>query len=153
LNVRTLICLRAVFLPSLLAGCYTYAPMTAAPAPEMQISLVLSDVGRVGATATLGSGLDRVDGVLMGATDTTYSLRVFGVRDIRGVQTKWSGESVILQRAWVANAYERHFSRGRTYLMTGVVTSAVAALIATRGFGIVGPTLQNPPGSGGGNGQ
>jgi hypothetical protein len=148
-----LTCRAAVFLPSLLAGCYTYAPLATGPAPEMQLSLVLSDVGRVGASATLGSGLDRVDGILMGTTDTTYAMRVFGVRDIRGVQTKWSGEAVILQRAWVANAYERHFSRGRTYLMTGIVTSAVAALIATRGFGIVGPTLQNPPGGGGGNSQ
>jgi len=153
LNVRTLICGAAVFLPSVLAGCYTYAPLTTQPAPEMQISLVLSDVGRVGASATLGSGLDRVDGVLMGTTDTTYVMRVLGVRDIRGVQTKWSGETAILQRAWVANTYERHFSRSRTYLITGVLTSAVAALIATRGFGIVGPTLQNPPGGGGGNSQ
>ena len=142
-----------MLLPSLLAGCYTYAPLTTQPAPEMQISLVLSDVGRVGASATLGSGLDRVDGVLMGTTDTTYVMRVLGVRDIRGVQTKWSGETAILQLAWVANTYERHFSRSRTYLITGVLTSAVAALIATRGFGIVGPTLQNPPGGGGGNSQ
>src|SRR5256885_15623340 len=99
LNARTLICRAAVVLPSLLAGCYTYAPLATRPAPEMQLSLVLSDVGRVGASAMLGSGLDRVDGILGGATDTTYAMRVFGVRDIRGVQTKWGGEAVVPQRA------------------------------------------------------
>src|SRR5207247_4829428 len=78
LNVRTLICRAAVLLSSLLAGCYTYAPLATGPAPEMQLSLVLSDVGRVGASATLGSGLDRVDGVLMGTKIGSASCRERG---------------------------------------------------------------------------
>src|SRR2546427_23814 len=115
----------AALLSALLAGCYTYRPLEAPPPPPLpspRVALVLSDQGRVGAGPTVGSGIVRVEGSLVDATDTDYTLRVAEVTDIRGAQSRWSGEQVRLQRSYVANAYERRFSKPRTYLLVGALT-------------------------------
>ena len=136
------------------AGCYTYTPLgVAVPAPGAEISLVLTDQGRVAAGGVLGPSADRVEGPLMGASDSAYLLRVTRVTDIRGIQSRWSAESVAVNRAWVATAYRRHFSRSRTYVIAGAFTAAVTAFVATRTLGQHGPVLQAPGGTGGGNGQ
>jgi hypothetical protein len=149
-------CLRplgAGLLP-LLAACYTYSPLAmVAPSPGTGVSLVLTDPGRVGAAATLGSGLVRIEGMLLRLTDTAFVMRVSSVTDVRGVQTKWAGETVSVDRGWVGNAYERHLSRSRTYFVAGAFTAGLAAFIATRTLGSGGPALQPPGGGGGGGAQ
>jgi len=79
------------------AGCYTYTPLgVAVPAPGAEISLVLTDQGRVAAGGVLGPSADRVEGPLMGASDSAYLLRVTRVTDIRGIQSRWSAESATM---------------------------------------------------------
>lgn len=137
----------------LLGGCYTYTPLATLTPTEGEVALTLTDQGRAAAATSLGSGIDRLEGKLIAATDTAYMLAVLRVRDIRGVETQWAGERVTVPRAWVANAYERHISRSRTYLAASAFTAAVAAFIASRALGGGGPTLQNPGGGGGGGQQ
>lgn len=143
----------AVLLPAL-AGCYTYSPLPSLdPTPHKAVALVLSDEGRVGAGRLMGSGIARVEGALIGSTDSDYTLRIAGVTDIRGRQSRWSGETVSFRRAWVGNAYERRFSKSRTYVLVGALTAGFAAFAATRDlFGGGGPLVE-PPGGGGSGGQ
>jgi hypothetical protein len=142
----------AAFLAALLAGCYVYTPIqTPAPAPQDRVALVLTDQGRVGAGATMGAGLARVEGKLIGSTDSDYTLRVAEVVDIRGAVSRWSEETVTLQRGWVSNAYERRLSKSRTYLLAGALAAGFVAFVASRTlFGSGGPVVENPPGGGGG---
>lgn len=151
-------CGRAVRGPALLvalgAACYNSTALgTTTPAPGTPVALELSDQGRVGVGVELGPSLDRIEGTVVGVTDSTYLLRVARVTDVRGVPAAWGGETVAVSRAWVGRAYERRFSRSRTYLVAGAVTAALVAFIATRGFGLGGPVLQNPGGGGGGSTQ
>ena len=135
----------------LLAGCYTYTPLqTPDPAPQQRVALVLTDQGRVGAGPLIGSGVARVDGALIGSTDSDYTLQVAGITDIRGAMSRWSGETITLRRSWVGNAYERRFSKPRTYLLAGALTAGFVAFAASRHlFGIGGGVENQPPGGGG----
>jgi hypothetical protein len=118
------------------------------------VALVLTDQGRVGAGPAIGSGVARVEGALLTATDSDYTLRVSQVTDIRGEVTRWSGEVVTLRRSWIGTAYQRHLSRARTYLLAGTVTAGLVAFAASRGliFG-GGPVIEPAPGGGGGGQQ
>lgn len=152
-GARLLVGVGAVALGATLAtSCYTYTPAaTLTPPPSAELSLIFTDQGRVGAGGVLGPGLERVDGQVVRATDSAYLLRVARVTNLRGVQTPWRGETVSVARAWVATTYERRFSPSRTYLIAGLSTALLAAFIATHGFGLGGPILQNPGGGGGGS--
>ena len=139
--------------PALAAGCYTYTPLqTLEPVPQARVALVLSDQGRVGAGPNIGSGVARVEGALVGSSDSDLTLRVAAVTDIRGAQSRWTGETITLQRTWVGNAYERRFSKSRTYLLVGALTAGFVTFAVSRHlFGIGGPLVENnPPGGGGG---
>ncbi len=137
---------------TLLVGCYSYTPLpVVAPAPRTRVALVLSDQGRVGAGPAVGSGVARVEGALLGSTDSDYTLRVAAVTDIRGAKTRWSGETITLQRPWVGNAYERRFSKSRTYVLLGALAAGFVAFAVSRDlFGGGGPLIETPPGGGGG---
>jgi len=143
--------LGAGLLSILLAGCYVYTPLeTVTPRSDFEVALALTDLGRVEAGHTLGPAVDRVEGRVAAVTDTAYVLQVSSVRDIRGVVTKWSGETVTVPRAWVGNASARRLSRSRTYLLAGSFAAATAAFIASRALGIGGPSSPSVGGPGGG---
>ena len=132
-------------------ACYVYTPVeSVAPGSNIEVALSLTDVGRVEAGHALGPSVDRVEGRVESMSDTAYVLRVTSVRDIRGVVTKWSGEAVTVPMSWVGNAYQRRFSKGRTYVLAGVLAAGAAAFIATRTLGVAGPTFQGSGGGGGG---
>lgn len=141
-------------LPLVLAGCYSYTPLaTLDPVPGTRVSLVLSDQGRVGMGPRIGQGVARVDGAVLGATDTAYVLSVSEVLGINGSRNPWAGETVEVQRAYVSNSLERRFSRGRTLLVAGGGAAAVVAFILTRNLlGLGGGGASNvPPGGPPGN--
>jgi len=127
---------RAVaLLPLALAGigCYTYAPLaTPDPAPGTKVALVLSDQGRVGMGPSVGQGAARVEGAVVGSSDTAYVLSVSDVYGINGRRSPWTGEMVQVQRAYVANSLQRRFSRGRTLTVAGGAAAAVVAFFLTR---------------------
>jgi hypothetical protein len=139
---------------ALLGGCYVYTPLeSVTTSSTVEVALALTDVGRVEAGHTLGPSVDRVEGRVTQVSDTAYVLQVSRVRDIRGVVTKWTGETVTVPRAWVGNAYTRRLSRSRTYVLAGAFTAGTAAFIASRTLGIGGPAMPSGGGNGGGNSQ
>jgi len=145
-----------IVLPAALvgAGCYTYTPLaTPDPVPGTQVSLVLSDQGRVGMGPKIGQGAARVDGAVVGASDTAYVLSVSDVLGINGSRNAWAGETVEVRRAYVSNSLERRFSRRRTILASGGAAAAVVAFILTRNLlGLGGGGASNlPPGGPPGN--
>ena len=139
----------------LLGACYTYVPLqtTPVPAPGTKISLVLTDQGRVDAAPQIGPYAMRVEGSLLQTTDADYLVAVSDVVDIRGIHSKWTGESVPLPRSGVANSYERLLSKPRTAMFALGMTAAVVALIASRNLLGIGGSGGGDNGGGGGNGQ
>lgn len=120
-------------------GCYTYfVPETVRPAEERTFDFELTDQGRAALAERIGAGTDRIEGVLASNSDTTYSVRVAQVVDIRGKVTRWSGEVVSFPKAYAGTVRERQFSKSRTAVAIGAATAAVVALIASRGFGVLG---------------
>jgi len=153
-GTRSRCALASAALPALLAGCYGYAPLaTLDPVPQTRVALVLSDDGRVGAGPVMGPGVARVEGALLGSTDSGYTLRILGVTDIRGRDSRWSGESVSLRRTWIGNAYERRFSKPRTYFLVGALTAGFVTFVATRHLFGGGSLTESGNGGGGGNQQ
>lgn len=128
-------------------GCYTYfVPETVRPAPGRTFAFSLTDYGRAALAEGVGAGTDRIEGVLVGNSDTTYTASVARVVNIRGAVARWNGEVVSFQRQYVATVRERRLSKSRTAIAVGGATAAVVALIATRGFGVVGNEPDRDPG-------
>ncbi len=136
------------FLP-VMAGCYTYTPIaTLQPAPGTNLSLVLSDEGRMQSVRQVGPYAMRIEGELVQANPDDLVLAVSDVVDIRGTHSKWTGETVSLPRTYVMTTYQKDFSRSRTALMATAVAAGIVAIIAGRnllGFGGSGNTGTIPP--------
>ncbi len=133
----------------LLAGCYVYTPIsTLEPAPGTNLSLLLNDEGRMQSSHEVGPYAMKIEGELVQATPEDFVLSVSDVTDIRGVHSKWTGESVSLPRSYVMMTYQKQFSTSKTVLLAAAVAGGIVALIASRnliGFGGSGDTGQNPP--------
>lgn len=142
-------CALALGFVPLLGGCYVYKPIaTLEPAPGTNLSLVLNDEGRMQSTHQVGPYAMRIEGELVQATPDDFVLSVSDVTDIRGIHSKWTGESVSLPRSYVMMTYEKQFSRSKTVLLATAVAGGIVALIASRnllGFGGSGDNPQNPP--------
>lgn len=131
---------------ALSAGCYTQVPvLTPAPAAGTRVAVLLNDHGRQEAATQIGPYAMRVEGAVLQMTDSDYVLQVTDVVDIRGIRTKWTGETVPLRRSYVAMAYERRLHKGRTLLLIG---GAAAILGLVVGFDVLG--LGSGSGDGGG---
>lgn len=136
--------------PGLLGGCYTYQLVPTTPAPQTRVAVVLSDYGRLEASRQIGPRMDRVEGNMLAATDTSYLLAVSSVKPIRGSWVRWSGEQVSVRRDYVATMYERRLSKGRTALAIAGGAFAVLTLMVNLdilGFG--GLDIPIIPGGGG----
>jgi hypothetical protein len=136
-------------------GCYSYQTLTTPePASGTPVSLVLSDEGRVAVRDSIGSGILRVEGTVVGASGNTWVVAVSDVQGIDGRVTKWTGETVGVHREYVAVPYERRFSRGKTALLISSLTVGMATFIATRHLlGISLPLIDSGSGGGGSNNQ
>lgn len=131
------------------AGCYTYTPIaTLEPAAGTNVSLVLSDEGRMQSMRQVGPYAMRIEGELLSTTADDLTLAVSDVVDIRGTHSKWSGESVSLPRSYVMMTYQKQFSRSKTTLFAAAVAGGIVALIASRnllGIGGSGSSDKLPP--------
>lgn len=134
--------------PALVAGCYSYAPLSTAPQPGAHLAFDVNDRGRVGVADSLGPGVTRVEGFLAGRTDSLYVIHVTDVASIRGPSARWNGEMVSLRPEYISGITERRLSKARTALLAGGVTAAVVAFIASRdllGIGGGGDGPGKPP--------
>ncbi len=140
--------LGVVALP-MLAGCYTYTPMSTgvAPAAGEAVALDITDAGRVQLGERFGPGVMRVEGRLTSDSEQQYALNVHRVAFFAAPPTRWSGEAVRIERGFVGSVWRRELSRGRTALAVGaVVAGAVGVFITTDLAGFFsGSTDPEPP--------
>ena len=141
------VCLLAV-----VPACYKSVPLeTSTPPVGETVSFIISDQGRVSLGERMGPGLARIDGRMVGTEGDQYVIDVFRTAQIGGGTSLWAGETMRLDRAYVARLEGRRLSKTRTWLVTAAVTGVVVAFIASRGLiGIFGgdddpPPDDNPP--------
>jgi hypothetical protein len=130
-------------LPVLLAagGCYGYYPLATAAAPVgREVQLTLTDSGSFLLGRQIGSGVEAVSGRVNGDSAGAILLSVTSTRKRDGVEVGWKGERLAIQRALIAQASERRFSRARTALFGGALAVTLYAL--REAFG--GPGYSSP---------
>jgi hypothetical protein len=130
-----------------LAGCYAYSvPGEVGPEVGRTFAFDLTDQGRASLGARIGPGTDRIEGTLVGVTDTTYTVRMARVVDIRGTVVKWNGEVVVLGREYIGTLRERRMSGARTGVAVGAVAAGVVAVVAMASLSAGGNETDQPPG-------
>jgi hypothetical protein len=121
----------AVSMFPFLNGCYSYQRVaTTQLPPGTDVSLTITDQGRVGLGDRMGAGVMRVNGRVVDPSDSAWVVRVSSVEMLAGGKTNWSGEEVRLPRAYVGEVGTRDLSRKKTLLAAGVAIGAVAATVA-----------------------
>lgn len=113
-----------------LTGCYSYTKaVTGAVPPGTDVSLAITDQGRVGLSERIGSGVLRVNGQVVNPADSTWVVRVSSVEMMTGGKSHWAGEEVQLPRSYVSDVATREFSRKKTWLAVGVTVGALALIV------------------------
>ena len=119
-------------------ACHRYVPVDASTPPVGDIvAFHISDQGRVGLQERLGPGVATIEGRVVGAESDVFLVSVSGVETLGGTDSPWSGEVMRLDRGFVSHVQRREFSKTRTLLLAGGVTTAVVVFIATRGFSAI----------------
>jgi hypothetical protein len=113
-------------------ACYSYVPLeTETPPLGETVALQITDRGRVGLADRFGAGLVRLEGRVTKVDTADVVLNVFRVSQVGGTGSRWSGESVRLDRGFVGSVQRRELSRSRSWLLAGAITVGVAAFIAS----------------------
>ena len=129
------------------AACYGYvAPPRGASLAGRDAQLSLSDSGAVMLASSIGPAAEGITGRVVSDSGSAYVVALFAVRRRDGDETAWRGEQLVVPRAFVIDAGQRHFSPTRTALFSGIVSAGLlAARLAFQGRG--------SGGGGGGVGQ
>lgn len=134
-------------------GCYVYTPVQPVPVNET-VSFRVNDAGRVALGQSLGPSVDRIEGLVASMNDSAYVLNVRSVTYFNGQANPWSGERVVVGKAFVFDPSARRFSKSRTALAIGAGVGAVVGFIVTRALlGRGNPDIEVPGGDGSGTGQ
>lgn len=121
----------------LIAACYTQSPLaTPTPQPEQRIVAQVTDTGVLAMSNALGPGAREVEGIVAGADATSWDLRLLRVEYRGGSSVLWNRELVRFPRSALSQATERRFSKGRSWLVAGLLTST--AFLAARFLGVIG---------------
>lgn len=136
----------------MLQGCYSYAPLeTGVPPVGETVELEIGDRGRVELNERLGRGVATIEGRLTSVTEEQYVLNVAAVSFLTGERSRWSGESMRLNRDYVDQAALRRLSKRRSWLTASLVAVGVGVFIASRGLivdffgGSDDPRTEPPP--------
>ena len=114
-------------------GCYTSTRLEPGGGTRGQnVTVELSDRGRVALGDALGPFPFRVSGRLTAVSESTLALAVRNVESIRGQASTWTGEEVALPRSGVSGVQSRRLDRGRTALLAGSLLAGIIALFVTR---------------------
>lgn len=140
----------ALLLPSA-TGCYVSRPIyNGEPLPGTEVSLGLTDRGRVALADRLGPGALDVSGRLASATDSAYVVDVTRVAYIDGGRVaKWNGEAVSVAKNDVSRVAERRLSKSRSWLAAGIAAGLLALATGIVINGTAGPDPQTKPTDGG----
>jgi hypothetical protein len=128
-------------------GCYYYEPIdTPQPAPGSYLSATLNDLGTDTLSRTIGPDVRSIRGRLLTSDGTALRLSVTGVTSHHGENITWKGESVTLNRIYLAGLEQRRLSKGRTAIIVG---ATVVGLVTTykifQGVGLIPTNSGGPP--------
>ena len=114
----------------LLQGCYQTLPLEqGAPPAAVSVQLLMNDKGRLDVSQTLGSAVDKVEGVVTAQTSDSYTLAVSRVFQLGGATSKWNGESVTVSKDGI-NGYQVHsYSKARTAILATAITAGVVLFL------------------------
>lgn len=112
-------------------GCYTYVPTTTAPTAGADVSVVLTDRGRVALGDRVGTEMDQLHGRLVSSTDSSVVVSMSESVTLRGISAKWTDELVTLNRDSFGSIRTKTFSRGRTTVTAAGIGAAAAILIVS----------------------
>jgi len=118
-----------------MAGCYVTQPVTGGVAPEVgsRVVLEINDVGRLALGNTMGTEIDRVDGMLLQKDTTGMMISVKHVIGLRGSVQVWSDEIVRIEDDQVRAVSLRRFSPARSVAFGAAGVGGVTYLL-TSGF-------------------
>jgi hypothetical protein len=137
-----------------LTGCYQHVPASPATLTGgTEVSLGITDEGRVALADQVGPGIRRLEGRVLEITDTSLVLALTRVNLIDlDIAMQRDGERVEVARSQISDLRERQLSRSRTWLAVGGAVAAVLSLflIALSGFGGDDPIERPGPGDGDG---
>ena len=142
-----------VLLLTSVTGCYESLAVRSAVVPAgTQVSLAITDRGRVALGPQMGEGVLRLNGKVAQASDSMYVVQVSSVDYAAAPTGHWAGEEIKVPRDYIASVAERRLSRKRSWLMAGIVVGGIALLAAAIkiiGGGSVsdGTVPDNPPGT------
>ena len=113
----------------MVAGCYTYEPVTLAPAPVpgTDLRLSITDRGTADLRDYLGPNVETLNGQLLAADTTEVNLAVRSIVFYNGAEQFWTGDRVRIPRSAVARVELRRFSPTRTGFLTAL--SIAGALV------------------------
>ncbi len=134
-------------------GCYSYLPVqTNVPTTGTRIAVVLNDRGRAQISEQLGSAMDKVDGLLVAAGESSVTLEVYRTTDLRGNEATWTGERVQLPKDGITGYQERQLSKRRTTLLVAGVVIGITAVMTMANLNIFSGFTHDTP-SGGTTGE
>lgn len=134
-RLATLLLVPALLLPT--AACYQHVPVDRpVPAPRTRVSAQLTDRGSLDLAPRIGNMIDRVEGSVVEASDSTLVLAMSAAIDRRGITTSWTGETVELRRDQIASLRERKLSHTRSWIVAaGIIALAAVAAGFSGAFG------------------
>lgn len=139
----------ALLLPGA-TGCYSYRPIwNGEPMSGSDVSLALTDRGRVALSDRLGPGARTIGGRLAAVGDSTYTIDVNTVTYIDSRTAKWNQEPVSVSKRDVGGIAERRLSKSRSWLAAGIAAGVFALATAIVIKGTAGPSPDTKPSGGG----
>ena len=122
------------------AGCYSYVPTEASrlSAPEF-VRVELTDDGSRHMTAALGEQVQYVEGPVVRAGQSEFTLAVKAVRRrSERLYKEWPGDSIRIPQADVRDMQIKTQSRGKTAaaVTVGAVSAIALVVVAARAVGL-----------------
>ena len=132
-----------VTMSALLSGCYTLQPLRSGYTPQIgdEMAFDINDAGRVALGGAMGPEIGQIEGKLLSRENAEYLVGVTTVRFLRGGEQVWKGEQVRIKSEYVGSTWERHFSKGRTIMLSAAGVGGFAWIL-TRG--LIGSNKEDP---------
>ncbi len=133
-----------------LTGCFQFVPVSRSDVPGgAEVSLGITDQGRVALAEPVGPGIRRLDGRVVENSDTSLVLAVTAVKFIDLDVTMYrDGERVEIAHQHISEIRERRLSQSRSWIAAGLAAAGVAALLLISIVGFGGEEVSDRPGNG-----
>ncbi len=129
-----------------MSGCYAFIPNTSAVLPEATpVTVSLTLAGTVALGATIGQGVNEVEGTILRSSADTVVVTVENTYTTNRQKFASSGTTAAIPRPFIENVKVRTFSRKRT-----ILTIAGGIGVAALGAAAVSIGGASASGSGGG---